>query len=96
MSPPFTDQTRFVRPSWARLKHCRRREAWLFLVPERVLFPCPITVDILQRIETPLSLSALVRDLAREYEAPEDVIKLDVVDLIGGFVESGYVRRLDG
>ena len=95
MSMPFTDGTRFVRPSWARLKHCERRGVWLFLVPERVFFPCPITVEILQRIERPQSLSTIAADLAREYDAPEDVIKADVAELIGGFVEDGYVRRLD-
>ena len=95
MTAPLTDETRFVRPSWARLKHCDRRGAWLFLVPERVFFPCPITVDILRRIEHPQSLATIAKDLAREYDAPEHVIKADVADLIGGFVESGYVRRLD-
>ena len=95
MSAPFNDTTRFVRPPWARLKYCDRRGTWLFLVPERVFFPCPITVEILQRIEAPQSLSTLAGDLAREYDAPEDIIKADVADLIGGFVESGYVRRLD-
>jgi hypothetical protein len=95
MTASLSDETRLVRPSWARLKRCDRRGVWLFLVPERVFFPCPITVDILQRIETPLSLSALVQDLAREYDAPEDLIRADVAGLIGGFVESGYVRRLD-
>lgn len=96
MSAPFTEETRFVRPPWARLKFCDRRGVWLFLVPERVFFPCPITVEILQRIERPQSLSGLARELAGEYDAPEDVIKADVAELIGGFVESGYVRRLDG
>ena len=31
----------------------RRARAWLLLVPERVLFPCATTTDILQRLETP-------------------------------------------
>jgi hypothetical protein len=96
VSASFSDETRFVRPHWTRLKHCERRGAWLFLVPERVFFPCPITVEILQRIETPQSLSVIARELARDYDAPEDLIKADVAELIGGFVENGYVRRLDG
>ena len=96
MSAPLSDETLLVRPSWARLKYCDRRNAWLFLVPERVLFPCPITVEILQRIETPRSLGAIAKDLASEYDAPETEIKADIAELIGGFVEKGYVRRLDG
>jgi hypothetical protein len=89
------DDMLLVRPSWTRLKYCERRNAWLFLVPERVLFPCPITVEILQRIEKPQRLSVIARDLSSEYDAPEAMIKADIADLIGGFVEKGYVRRVD-
>jgi pyrroloquinoline quinone biosynthesis protein D len=83
-----------VRPSWARLKYCDRRDAWLFLVPERVLFPCPITVEILQRIEKPQRLSAIARAMAAEYDAPEAVIQADIAELVSGFVEKGYVKRI--
>lgn len=96
MSPSASEHAVFVLPGWARLKHCERRDAWLLLVPERVLFPCPVTVDILQRIETPASLASLARNLAHEYDAPEDEIRADIEDLIGGLVEKGYVRRIDG
>lgn len=95
MSPVLEDDMLLVRVSWARLKFCERRNMWLLLVPERVLFPCPITVEVLQRIEKPQRLSAIARHLATEYEAPETVIKADIAGLIGGFVEKGYVRRLD-
>ena len=37
----LTAETVLVRPTWARLKHCDVRDAWLLLVPERVLFPLP-------------------------------------------------------
>jgi hypothetical protein len=72
------------------------REQWLLLVPERVLFPCPTTVELLERLTVPTRLGALVGELAREYDAPEDVIRTDVVDLLSELVEKGYVRRLDG
>jgi len=88
-------ETVLVRPKWARLKHCDVRDAWLLLVPERVLFPCATTTDILQRLETPKALGALSADLAEEYDAPADVILQDVVDLLGDLVEKGYVRRVD-
>ena len=87
--------TVLVRPSWARLRHCDVRDAWLLLVPERVLFPCPTTTDILQRLETPRALGALAADLAAEYDAPADEILSDVVGLLGDLVEKGYVRRID-
>ena len=64
-------------------------------MPERVLFPCPTTVDILQRLERPTPLGAIVGDLAREYDAPEAVIRADIIELIAGLTEKGYVRRAD-
>ena len=89
------DDATLVRPAWARLKHCPVREQWLLLVPERVLFPCPTTVELLERLTQPTRLGALVDELAREYDAPPEVIRADVVDLLSGLVEKGYVRRVD-
>ncbi len=89
------DATPLVRPNWARLKHCPVRGQWLLLVPERVLFPCPTTVELLQRLEQPVSLATMVADLAREYDAPKEVIRADVVELLSSLVEKGYVRRAD-
>ena len=91
----LTAETVLVRPKWARLKHCDVRDTWLLLVPERVLFPCATTTDILQRLETPKALGALAADLALEYDAPPDVIMKDVAELLGDLVEKGYVRRVD-
>jgi pyrroloquinoline quinone biosynthesis protein D len=91
----LNSETVLVRPSWARLKHCGVRNAWLLLVPERGLFPCPTTTDILQRLEKPRPLGALAAELANEYDAPEAEILSDIASLLGDLVEKGYVRRLD-
>jgi pyrroloquinoline quinone biosynthesis protein D len=95
MNAALDDDVTLVRPSWARLKRCPVREQWLLLVPERVLFPCPTTVELLERLTVPTRLGSLVGELAREYDAPEEVIRTDVVDLLSGLVEKGYVRRID-
>jgi hypothetical protein len=95
MMAVLDDAAALVRPPWARLKYCPIRGKWLLLVPERVLFPCPTTVELLERLSAPTVLGTLVHDLAQEYDAPEDVIRGDVVDLLSGLVEKGYVRRLD-
>ena len=91
----LTAETLLVRPAWARLHYCEVRRAWLFLVPERVLFPWPTTVEILARLDAPRTLGELGRELARDYDAPEEVIRADIADLVGDLVEKGYVRRLD-
>jgi coenzyme PQQ biosynthesis protein PqqD len=82
-------------PRGSRLKHCPARDQWVLLVPERVLFPCPTTVDILQRLERPTPFGTIIDDLAREYDAPEAVIRTDIAELITGLLEKGYVRRDD-
>ena len=92
---PLDAETVLVRPAWARLRHCDVRNAWLLLVPERVLFPCPTTTDILQRLEKPRSLGALTDELANEYDAPAAEILTDIKALLGDLVEKGYVRRVD-
>lgn len=91
----LSDDTVLVRPSWARLKHCERRGQWTLLVPERVLFPCPTTVDLLERMVEPIRFGSMVEDLAREYDAPANVIRDDVAGLLSDLVEKGYVRRAD-
>jgi hypothetical protein len=89
----LADDTKLVRPPWARLKHCPVRERWLLLVPERVLFPCPTTVQLLERLAEPVTLGDMVAELAQEYDAPAEVIRADVLDLLSALVEKGYVRR---
>jgi pyrroloquinoline quinone biosynthesis protein D len=94
VSAALADDDRLVRPAWARLKHCPRRGVWTLLVPERVLFPCPTTVELLERLERPVRLGDMVGELAREFDAPPEVIRADIVGLLSDLVEKGYVRRL--
>ena len=89
----LSPETVLVRAPWARLRRCEVRNAWLLLVPERVLFPCPTTTEILQKLERPQRLGSLADELAEEYDAPADVILADMSGLIADFVEKGYVRR---
>lgn len=82
-----------VRPHWARLKHCAVRGQWTLLVPERVLFPCATTVEVLERLATPTRFGDVVAELAGEYDAPETTIASDLALLLGQLVEDGYVKR---
>jgi pyrroloquinoline quinone biosynthesis protein D len=95
MNAPLQDHDTLVRPPWARLKRCELRGSWTLLVPERVFFPCPTTVELLNRLEKPVRLGDMVGELAHEYDAPEEVIRADVVALLSDLVEKGYVRRLN-
>lgn len=83
-----------VRPSWARLKHCPVRGQWTLLVPERVLFPCPTSVEVLERLAAPTRWGDIVAGLAQEYDAPEATIAGDLGPIVGQLVEDGYVHRV--
>jgi coenzyme PQQ biosynthesis protein PqqD len=95
MSEALGNDALLFLPRGSRLKHCPVRDQWLLLVPERVLFPCPTTVAVLQRLESPTPFGSIVGDLAREYDAPEAVIRADIAELLAGLMEKGYVRRAD-
>jgi hypothetical protein len=95
MTARISDDAVMVRPAWARLKHCPVREQWLLLVPERVLFPCPTTVELMERLARPTRFGAIVADLARDYDASAETIRADVAELLSGLMEKGYVRRID-
>ena len=90
---PLSSQTRLALPRGTRLHHCAVRGRWTLLVPEKVLFPCPITTDVLGRLDGETSLGTLAGEMAREYEAPVELVLHDIAELMSDLVGRGYVRR---
>lgn len=70
-------------PRWVRLRFDPVRDRHVLLAPERVLYPCPTTVAILEALAGPRSLADLVDGLAAEFEAPRALILADVQRLLG-------------
>ena len=91
---PLTAADRLGLPHGSRLHHCAVRGRWTLLVPERVLFPCPITTDVLGRLDAG-TLGEIARAMAKEYEAPADMVLRDIAEILTPLVESGHVRRRD-
>jgi pyrroloquinoline quinone biosynthesis protein D len=86
-------ETAAVRlPPWARLRFDRVRDRWVLLAPERVLFPCPISVEILQRLGDDRPLGALIDGLAADYEAPRATLARDVEGVLAGLAEQGFLE----
>ena len=69
-------------PRWVRLRFDPVRDRHVLLAPERVLFPCPITVAILEALAEPRRLADLVNSLAADFEAPRALIEADVCRLL--------------
>ena len=62
------------------------------LAPERVLTPDQTAVDVLKLCDGKRTVDEIVAVLAKEYSAPSDVIRADVLDLLQGLADKGYVK----
>jgi coenzyme PQQ biosynthesis protein PqqD len=88
------DEDTIVAPkAGVRLRYDRVRQRHVLLAPERVLFPCPTTVDILEHIPPQgIRIKTLVDELAAAYDAPREVIAKDVVELLSGLARDRMLR----
>ena len=64
----------------------------VLLAPERVLFPCPTSLTILERCDGARTLESIVSELAAEFEAPRDDIARDVDAMLGELAEKDFLQ----
>jgi pyrroloquinoline quinone biosynthesis protein D len=76
-----------------RLQFNEARKQWIVQAPERVLMPDEIAVQILKLCDGKTSVEAIVETLAREYQAPRDVIEGDVLEMLRDLAEKGIVTH---
>ena len=81
-----------VLQPWVRLRHDKVRDTWVLLAPERVLFPCPTSREILARCDGERTLGSIVDELAAEFEAPRAAIAADVDAMLGDLADKGFLR----
>jgi pyrroloquinoline quinone biosynthesis protein D len=62
------------------------------LAPERVLTPDQTAVAVLKLCDGNRTVDEIVTVLAEEYSAPAEVIRADVLDLLQGLADKGYVK----
>jgi coenzyme PQQ biosynthesis protein PqqD len=77
---------------WVRLHHDKVRGSWVLLAPERVLFPCPTSLTILERCDGVRTLDSIVGELAAEFEAPREAIARDVDAMLGDLAEKDFLE----
>ena len=85
-------ETKPHMPTYLKLRHDARRDRWILLAPERVLTPDQTAVDVLKLCDGKRTVDEIVAVLAKEYSAPSDVIRADVLDLLQGLADKGYVK----
>jgi pyrroloquinoline quinone biosynthesis protein D len=79
-----------------RLQFNEARGQWIVQAPERVLMPDEIAVSVLKLCDGKTSVEAIAEALAREYQAPRDVVETDVLEMLRDLVEKGIVTHARG
>jgi pyrroloquinoline quinone biosynthesis protein D len=85
-------ETRPYLPTYLKLRHDAGRGRWILLAPERVLTPDDTAVAVLKLCGSQKTVEEIVEALAKEYSAPADVIRADVLDLLQGLADKGYIK----
>jgi pyrroloquinoline quinone biosynthesis protein D len=76
----------------ARFRFNSVRQAWVVLLPERLLLPDEQAVAVLKLIDGERDVAAIVAALARQYEASPDEIAADVLALLQDLVDKKVLR----
>jgi pyrroloquinoline quinone biosynthesis protein D len=84
--------TRPHLPTYLKLRYDTGRDRWVLLAPERVLTPDQTAVAVLKLCDGKRTVEEIVEALAKEYSAPADVIRADVIDLLQGLADKGYIK----
>jgi len=74
-----------------RLRYDETRQRWVLLVPERVMAPDEIAVEILQLCDGQRRVADIIDQLAAAYAAPRDEIGADVIAMLQDLAGSGFV-----
>lgn len=72
------------------------RQRWVLLVPERVLAPDDIAVEILKLCDGLKPVGAMADEFAVKYVAPREEILGDVVAMLQDLADSGFLIEAKG
>ena len=78
-------------PRHVRLKEDKLRGGWVILAPERVLILDEISLEILRRCDGEATVDATCDALAAEFNAPQDEIRKDVIDVLQDLADKGFL-----
>lgn len=78
-------------PRGVRLKHCKVRDVWFLLAPERALKLDAIGIAILGAVDGERDLNAVVSKLAADFEAPRQRVLEDVQNFLAYLIGNRMV-----
>ena len=82
--------------SFVRVEFDRARARWVLQGPERVLVLDETGKEILDRADGSASVGEIAAALAVEYDAPEAVIRHDVLAVLGLLADKNFLEIADG
>jgi len=85
-------ETRPFLPTYLKLRHDAGRGRWVLLAPERILTPDDTAVAVLKLCDGKRTVEEITEALAKDYAAPVDVIRKDVLELLQGLADKGYIK----
>ena len=85
-------ETRPFLPTYLKLRHDAGRGRWVLLAPERILTPDETAVAVLKLCDGKRTVEEIAEALAKDYAAPVDVIRKDVLELLQGLADKGYIK----
>jgi pyrroloquinoline quinone biosynthesis protein D len=83
--------TKPAMPRHIKLRHDAGRGRWILLAPERLFDPDDTAVSVLQLCDGTRTVTEIVEALAKEYNAPADVIGGDVKDMLQELADKGVL-----
>jgi pyrroloquinoline quinone biosynthesis protein D len=87
-----TEASRPALPRHIKMRHDAGRGRWILLAPERVFEPDDTAVAVLKLCDGARSVGDIAAVLSREYQAPLEVIKADVVRMLQDLADKGVVK----
>lgn len=89
----ITEQSRPVLARHAKLKFDESRQVWVILVPEKVLAPDEIAVEILQLCDGVRNVDEIIDVLAAKYAADRAMIGADVIAMLRDLADKGFLAE---
>ncbi|HWW47130.1 MAG TPA: pyrroloquinoline quinone biosynthesis peptide chaperone PqqD [Xanthobacteraceae bacterium] len=80
-------------PRHAKLRFDETRQTWVLLVPERVLAPDEIAVEVLQLCDGARRVDDVVDILSEKYSAERAIIAVDVTALLQDLADKGFLTE---
>jgi pyrroloquinoline quinone biosynthesis protein D len=89
--PVLDADSRPAFPRHVKLRFDKVRERWIILVPERVLVPDEISIEVLQLCDGQRSIADVVALLAEKFVADPALIMGDCLTLLQDLADKGYL-----